>query len=80
MKNVDLIAEKIASKAINLATSGKLSGEFKIKDLFDKKTWESFPVEARRLAGKKFKKYINNQPNIGFAKTNTANHSIYKPN
>lgn len=44
MEKVDLIAEKIASKAIKLATSGKLSGEFKIKNLFNKETWENFPV------------------------------------
>lgn len=54
MEKVDLIAEKIASKAIKLATSGKLSGEFKIKNLFDKETWENFPVGARISVGKKF--------------------------
>ncbi|MDE6376226.1 MAG: single-stranded DNA-binding protein [Ligilactobacillus sp.] len=79
MKNVDLIAEKIAKDAIKIATSGKnLPDEFELKDLFPKESWENFPVGARRSAGKKFKEYINNQPNIKRAKTTTANHSIYK--
>ena len=79
MKNVALIAEKIASNAIKIATSGKkLPDEFELKDLFTKNTWEKFPVGARILAGKIFRKYINNQSNIDFVKTSATNHSIYK--
>ena len=40
MKNVALIAEKIASNAIKIATSGKkLPDEFELKDLFTKESW-----------------------------------------
>ena len=79
MENVDLIAEKIANEAIKIATSGKkLPDEFELKDLFTKESWYKSSVGVRRLVGKKFKKYVNNHPNIEFVKTNTANHSIYR--
>ena len=79
MGNVNLIAEKIAKEAIKIATSGKkLPDEFELKDLFTKESWEKNSVEVRGLAGKKFKRYVNNHPDIEFVKTNTANHAIYR--
>lgn len=79
MENVDLIAEKIAKDAIKIATSGKnLPDEFELKDLFPKESWEKVMQGLEDQQEKKFKKYVNNHPNIEFVKTNTANHSIYR--
>lgn len=81
-RNNDNISNSIVQSAIKKISDPRfiktLPPCFKLSNLFESKRWKNIDPVARRLAGKKFKNYINNQPNIKFVKIDTANHSIYK--
>ncbi|MEY8584621.1 DUF1413 domain-containing protein [Ligilactobacillus animalis] len=78
----ELIAQSALEKMTDPNFIKTLSSftSFKLSDLFESEIWESFDPVARRLAGKKFKKYINNQPYIKFVEIDITNHSTYKLN